>query len=302
MGLPAVKRIAALLLSLALCAPAAAYWQSRQQISVGAAPAAFAGIGDVVAAANFYYGLRAYAVATKGTPAVNVCIPADATCADFSTDATSGSLVIGLIGGSSCAVVTCTIKTWYDQSGHNLCSAAPCNITQATIANRAVLMTSCIGALPCAVFSGNVTYTSASVALSNGEVSFALMANRTGSFTTQQVVSTYNGALFNYFPSSADKFNFFPPGTASTATDGVFHSVQSVCPFTSGTVLAIDGVIDTRTLCGSFAGNGSIVLGDTSTAYSFTEFAMWGKEFASVLLTPTQIADLNSNIHSYWGF
>ncbi len=37
MGLSAVKRLAALLLSLALCGPAVAYWQSRQQVSISGA-------------------------------------------------------------------------------------------------------------------------------------------------------------------------------------------------------------------------------------------------------------------------
>ena len=136
-----------LLLLLALIAPAHA--QLSQTHAGGAAGAArstpaFVGAGDIRSFAVWWSNSRAYSLATRGNPLINVCNStggADVGCADMVTDATTGVLTPATISGISCPGANCTVKTYYDQTGGgNSC-------TQATVANRNALTASRFGSI-----------------------------------------------------------------------------------------------------------------------------------------------------------
>lgn len=189
-------------------------FQSRAPLDAAGAPPAYTGPGDVVASPFALYALRAATSATRGNKLVNVCIPADVACADLSSDATTGLLVISTIGGSSCSIVTCTIKTWYDISGSTHCNTGPCDFTNATIANRPVLTTSCIGSLPCATW-GSTAFLS-------------IVGGFTIDVTAQPLTIT---ALINPTSLAADAAVW---GLNNGGT-GIFYSMQS-----SGTTIAVN--------------------------------------------------------------
>ena len=156
------------LLALAFLAPAWAGFQSRDSnynVSISAPPAAYAGPGDVVSGAKMWWGLRAYSLATAGTKAANICNASDANCADVNTLA-NGDFDVATATGSPLnwggAGGTCTIKTLYDQTTGNNCTAATCNLTQTIIGFRPTLAFNCIGTKPC------MTFTSASSNRMNG--------------------------------------------------------------------------------------------------------------------------------------
>jgi hypothetical protein len=81
---------------------------SMPLLGVGAPPAAggggYTGPVDAVPGALVYYSLRGASAATAGNKALNACNVADAACADLSTNASTGNLVVGTIGGQACSV------------------------------------------------------------------------------------------------------------------------------------------------------------------------------------------------------
>ncbi len=305
MGLPAVTRRrqgygAACIVALLCLSPAAAYWQSRQQISVGSAPA-YAGPGDVVSGALTWWGLRAYNAATKGNALINVCSPADAACADFSSDATTGALVIVAVGGHTCAD-DCTIKKFYDQSGANSCSAAACDWIQNTIGNRATLINFCHNSKPCArsVEISNTQYVAANFpGAANPGWTISGVFNQTGgtagqhewistSFVSVGVDNTSGGLCY--------QINFAP--FTATCTGSTWHAVQYVG---NGAAGASTNYVDGNTTTGDDAfalQAASILFGSNNLSTvqgDFVEFGVWGIAFS------TQLSSMNSNQTTYWG-
>ncbi len=290
-----MKRFAALLLSFALCAPAAAYWQSRQQISVGSAPA-YAGPGDVVSGALTWWGLRAYNAATKGNALINVCNPTDAACADFSSDATTGALVIVAVGGHTCAD-DCTIKKFYDQSGANSCSAAHCDWIQNTISQRAVLINSCVNSKPCArgTESASTAYSAASFPGSAQPWTISGVFDKTAIGSGQhELVSTSFVSVGVDTPDLCFQITFAE--FTATCTTSHWHAVQFV-----GNGASSINYVDGSTTTGSNAfslqaaairygsNNASTMDGD------FVEFGVWASSFSG------NLAAMNSNQTTYWG-
>lgn len=154
-----MKQVFVALVGLCLIATGAnAWWKSIQQAGVGGAPPAFTGAGDVVGSAAAFWGLQAYTSATRGNKVANICttIATIDTCLDMSSDATTGLLVLGTIGGLACNNTTqiCNVKILYDQSGGLNCSSAACDASQATVATRPTLLISGIGSLASLQCSG----------------------------------------------------------------------------------------------------------------------------------------------------
>ena len=119
-----------LLLGIGCLTQSQAFWQSRDSNYDNSS--GYQGPGNIVSGAFAAWSLRAYNSAALGKKVINVCNVGDVACADLSSDPTTGKLVISTIGGSSCSVITCTVKTINDQSGGGY------NMTQATIASRFV--------------------------------------------------------------------------------------------------------------------------------------------------------------------
>lgn len=231
----------ALLLAGLVCItqqPTSAYWQSRDSnynIAISGGAPAYTGIGDILAQ-TFWGGFRAYSSATRGTKAINACIPADAACADLSTDATTGLLVVSTIGGSSCSVVTCTIKTLYDKASTN-------DATQATIGSRPTLTANSLNTAWCMTFAGGqaligVNYTSSQ------PYSMLAVTKPTSNTGDQGIMGvdngTFAGGILNH--SSTGNFQIYSGNTIAAATTlNTWHAYQGVFNGVLNGVNAQDG-------------------------------------------------------------
>lgn len=253
----------------------------------------YVGPGDLQAF-PLWGGLRAFSAATAGTKAANVCNVADVICADMSTDATTGNLVITTIGGSSCAVVTCTIKTLYDKSGNNL------DFTNTTIATRPTLVVNCVNSLPCMAFNGSQFLQTTSFGTQNQPLSFSAVGMRL-SGTGFQPLMAAGSAIAIYFNNSANQIILFAGSLSSAAsqTDGQWHNIQ--CVFNgASSVIDIDNTLTTVNP-GTNAVSAGLVMGSEA---SFT-FFLTGQEtelgFLNTGLTTPQMNAIDANQHAYWG-
>lgn len=274
---------------------------------IGAATAPYVGPGDIVSGAKAWWGLRGYNAAYSGN-AVNVCNASDATCVDMVIS--SGVLVITTVGGTDCGVSTCTIKTFYDQSGGNQCTGSiPCNMTQATEATRYVLTLNCIGSKPCATVASADTYATVATIITGSvqPYTFSIVGQRTGNLTGLNAVvagGTAGSAVQAGFGAANNLAYVFAGTTVRTATaaDSAFHAIQYLYNGASSSI----NVDNTTT---AIATPGTAGIGNTSTLYlgagttgnnfvgQFTEAGYW----ASAISAGNQTS-INANQHSYWGF
>jgi hypothetical protein len=306
-----MKRLALTLLALALTLTPLCNLRAQGILtpilaSQVAASASYTGPGDVTSGALAWWGLRAYSSATRGTKAANVCNPSDVACADVSTDATTGNLVLTTIGGHDCTMDDCTVKTLYDKSGGTNCTGSVvCDLTQATIGNRPLLKHNCLGTtLWCMTWTSGQSLVSVSVASTLSDpYTMSVVGERTAGFTTDAAligdVSGNSGQI--NFITSANTIQLYSGAASLTATanDSVFHAVQGLSTATplTGAKLYIDGTLTTGQsnansitdgLCMGTCNNG----GTVSTA----EGGFWAGDKSANFST------MNSNQHTYWGF
>lgn len=265
-----------LIVALALCLLATganSFWQSRQQVSAGGAPA-YQGPGDIVSFQAFW-GTRAYSTATRGSKLLNVCNSTGGTdvgCGDLSSDATTGALVPATIGGITCPGANCTVKIVYDISGNTNCTGA-CDLIQATIASRPTITTSCSAGRPCMACNGSQFALAAAILVTSPQPYFvSFVAKRTS-------VSSYANVIYaspqTGFSIAADNVLLFAGTVVSVpATDNVFHSVQANYSGASSTLYMDASSVsisspgagqlgaDTPILCGSNSGGGSTLIGN----------------------------------------
>jgi hypothetical protein len=304
---------AALLASVVPCAalaqsPIASFppgvFQPRAAIDAGAAAPAYTGPGDLVSFFN-WYGLRAYSSATRGNALINVCNVADVACVDFVSNATTGDLVVTTVGGSSCGVITCTVKILYDQGPNGAtCVGSSCPINQATIANRPTLTLNCIGSLPCLTFSS-----SASLGDNTGghfpvdyaqPVTYSMIYNRTGGTGAFGDVWGTGGSGFLSNNSANGLIlwaNNASLGALVTVSDNAFHAVQGIANNTMSTIY-VDG--STNSVSVANGANLSPSNGVASTRAFVGQITELG--FYIAAMSGGQLSSLNSNQHTYWGF
>lgn len=297
-----------LLAGLWCISQSSAFWQSRgsnYNVSSGAGGGgcSYTGPGNILAA-QAWYGLRSYSSSTCGNAAVNVCYDlagSDVLCQDFVTSSTTGALILATISGQSCASVTCTIKIIYDQSGANLCSSAPCNMTQTTVANRQTLTANCVGGtLPC----GSSSTTAMAYAAGTNSLSTSqpfLVASY-----SQNVVSNYGATTYSscyglsgmYYGTASDtKYMYAGSGPATvTATHGSFHAAAAIFNGSSSSI-NLDGTVTGSLNPGSTgyasSSTGPQMFGGTGAAY-WTECGFWSSS------STTARDSLESNIAGYW--
>ena len=259
----------------------------------------YSGPGDVVTSALVWYGLRAYSAATRGNAAINVCNVSDVACADLSTDPNTGELIVSAIGGSSCAIVTCTVKILYDQSGNSR------NITTATIANRAILKLNCIGAQPCLNFNASTQGYESTFSISQAQpVSISNVGYASAGMNFLGSYHSSAGAVgCGMFWDAANTWGIYADGTGAavltkSATDSSWHAAQAVCNGASS-VLNIDGTDATGT-----TGNDSLAyhvsigtdaFGSIVGGY-WVESGLWSSGFSSGNRTA-----MCHNQYTYWG-
>lgn len=278
----------------------------------------YQGPGDIVAGAQVWWGLRAYSAADRGNKLINICDASLGNCKDWFSDSTTGKLVATtLTGGTDCtAVNTCKIKIWYDRSGSNLCSAAPCDFN--IIANPATLTWSCINGLPCAVFNsaGPSNYATAASSLTiAGGTPFTMssVANRTDTTTggILGVGSTNFGFLA--YAAGAGIIAMFnnTSSTVANVTDVNFHAFQALfngassilnCAGSAGTSCSTSGT-ETTTNPGALGiTSGQIMtLGELNGASNLMdgdicEVGEWNTGFSS-----GQRTSMASNQYTFWG-
>lgn len=270
---------------------------------VPAIPSIFDQVASVGAQA-VCWSFRACATAVAGNKLANICNASDVTCVDMLSSATTGNLVLTTVGGTNCAVSTCTVKTLYEQE---TCGAT-CNMTQATIANRPVFVPSCTpnghACMTCASANSQSLTTVGNVPSITQAFSVASLAKRTGTATgILWGGSTNNSWSENFFGNSANQFSIYSGTTQTvTAADNAFHSLIAVHTGASSSA-TVDGSTTSSlnigtnnfsatlgaSICNSFFGplfNGSVA-----------EIGVFG---SGVTLTGTQITNLYNNQHNYW--
>lgn len=245
------------------------------------------------------WGLRCLSAAYCGGNLANVCtdiIGVD-TCLDFSSNSSTGNLTIVTIGGLSCAVVTCTIKILYDQSGASACSG-PCDATQATVGNRAQLISSCQNSLPCARATSSQLYATPALGSTLSQPNWVSGVLLRGSGQGSWFGDSGANEAFQSITNQAQLFA--GNSLAATSSDGSFHSVQMIANGASSEVY-VDG---SNTTGDAGTGNLSTALSLLTDGFAnrfsgdITEIVLWNN------VTPSsgQKSAVNSNNHTYWGF
>lgn len=273
-----------------------------------AAPASYAGPGDVVAL-KWWVGLRAYSAATAGAAALNICSESggvDVTCEDELTSATTGKLVLGTIG-ATCSSVTCTVKIWYDRTGNNACASAPCNFTQTTVADRATfLITGCPGTSgqPCASFNGSSDcYTTGGAVGDSQPYSETAVSYKTSSASNESILifdSSTAGQVG--YSSTANTAGFYAGSFVSaTASDNALHSFQAIFNDPSSSAIYVDGV-STSGSVGS--GNATLPadIGSVACTSQFLGGFFSEVGFAVGAFSGGNVSALTSNQRAFWGF
>lgn len=216
--------------------------------------------------------------AKRGTKVANICNSTggvDVGCADLSSDAITGNLVSATVSGIACPGANCTIKIWYDQIG-SACTG-PCDATQATVATRPTLTTSCgsLGKAFCAAFSGSQFLQTANLGSSISlPITFSSVAIHTGSGAIHAIVG---GALANdaemFFNSVANQAGVFANNAfaVNAATDNAWHALQGIEQVSSG-IMNVDG------------SNGSASGGATSALSSGNGILLGSDSFAEKLI------------------
>ncbi len=282
---------------------AGAWWQSVQQVSVGATT--YVGPGDVVSGATAYFGSKAYtlAYAMASGKAYNVCIASDIACGDlvFGSD---GNVVISTIGGSSCAIVTCTVKTAYNQSGTTSCTGSvTCDVTNATEANRPTFVANSLNSQYCMVFSSGQGLNSAAtilVALQSQPYSLTGVAKRTGNTTGYNNIIGAAGTAGIFFAPSVNNAEVYA-GTdlVVAATDNSFHAIQG--GFNGGSSTASADGTTTSGAAGASSFSGTMNIGEDGGDHMVGVICQAGW-WAGIAFSGPNISALNSRDHSNWGF
>lgn len=195
----------------------------------------------------------------------------------------------GTIG--SAATLTYTyglfVATLYDQSGANGCAtSAACNGVQATAGSQLHLLPTCVGSQPCLAATGAQFVQTAS-GLSPGigvPWSTAVVAERTGAFTSVGSTLGMNGAQNMYFNSATNQAKFQISGSmTATASDSNPHSLIGVANTTSSMV--VDGTATTASPATSSLANAILVGSANGSSFDLTGFFMeagyWPSAFSS---------------------
>lgn len=262
----------------------------------------FSGPCDI-AVPSAWYGLRACKASYRGNALINVCTALDAACGDLSSDATTGAIVISSVGGVLCTgAVTLTIKTFYDQTGQNLCgSGASCDETQATIASRAVL--DCSGSYPIATMTATQGASSVGTAFNynypTSPFSLSTVAKRTANFTTFTSILGANGNQFIGWTTTADTGLIYAGGfLTQAATDNAPHAMQGLFNSASSSLM-VDGSSASGNAGNIALATGRISLGSVGgfgNNSAFEEGGVWTSDVSS------SFAAITTNQRTFYGF
>jgi hypothetical protein len=257
-------------------------------------------VGNVVPAGwlFWYSSSRAFSDADRGNRLMNVCNVGDAVCADVMSDATTGAVVVPLIGGSDCSTVTCTIKIFYDRSTNAR------DAIQATIASRATLAHS--GCPPsttwCASFAGNTLYFLTSIDAPQPYSNNVVVKCTTRSSSEERIIGATNtSSLVDCVDPGWFIFagtNFSVAGTINTwnSISGVYNHTASVITVNGVDTLGFAGDVSSGNGGTQFS-FGSAYNGTLGLIGLLTEVGQNSNGFA-----PTDRTGLNANQRGFYGF
>lgn len=283
-------------------APAYAWWQSVAQQSVGPPPS-YTGPGDVVSGARFWYGLRCYNSAYNGNVA-DVYAPADASHT-LITCSTGGVLNETLQALSITCAVSCTVKTLYDQTGGNNCTAATCDLSNATIGNRPAFTLNCIGSLPCMTFtsaSSQVLLSATNLTSTAQPNTFSAIAQTTNTAAARHLIGTNGGSAnqIGYPTTNNTVHTFAGINLTGTASASSYHAFQAVLNGASS-VMSVDGSFPTGN-AGASAMSNIISLGAINASQFMSGQILEAGAWNGVAFSSGQATSMSSNQHAYWGF
>ena len=276
----------------------------------------YTGPGDIVSGAKAFWSCTySYSSAYKG-PLCNVCLPADAACADITQSAGVAVIPAGLATCNNSSVL-CTVKTAYDQSGALNCGSAACDITNATGANRPTFVVALAAngcpavTLPCIKNNGKSLVNSTGMTQAN-PLTLTMVESRTGNTTSNSTVltGTGNNVPFWGFINSTNTLQLFNGGSGTctaTGSDNAFHASIGVLNGNgASSSIYVDGsnTACTGTTPGTSGfGSGKVSfgqdgLGTTPCACTIGEVGVWPSAFNG-----TQAANMNTNMKTTrWGF
>lgn len=258
----------------------------------------YTGPGDIVSGAKGWWGLRCYNAAKAGaSQAINIRRASDNATTDIGL--TSGCDLDVATATTFCAATSCFVTKAYDQTGNGN------DKSQATQSQQPqLLLSGCTsGSLPCMKFVGassqqltGITTAISQLLTMNG------VAIRTGTFTAEgEIIGAYNSGGINFgFNASANTlFSYGGSALTLAGTDSVWHTLTTVFNGGSSTINS-DGTSASGAI-GANGTNSDLRIGAYSGGNPLTgniaEAGVWPGA-----LSATQIAQMNSYQHAYWGF
>jgi hypothetical protein len=201
----------------------------------------------------------------------------------------------------------CKVKTLYDQSGASKCSAAACDLVQATNATRPTVTTSCQNSKICIVFNGTACMATANTVTTQAQPYTVSAVWTTTTAAPNAVVWAAFNAVDVWTGGSGGGGNIIASNAGSdanvTATDNVQHAAQFLYNTTTSSTY-LDGTANTglNTNTGSISG-GPMSIGQFETCAG--TFPWTGKWFEVGIWASNKTANnstMNSNQHTYWNF
>jgi hypothetical protein len=282
-----------------VCANQQSYWSTP---ACAAAPT-YAGPGDVMGTATAWHGLRCYSAANASTNAIRIRRASDNTETNV---ALTASCNLTDVSGTFCSGTTCFVKTMYDQTGNGN------DLTQATNSKQPQLSFSCIGSKPCMLFvlanstileSSTLPTVSQPMTLSSVDRRDVNPSAFTSIYGATSSPESSDRPIHGYTNTSGIAFCYAGSlgSQSSTASDSVWHSLQTVFNGASS-IIGSDSSINT-TDCGTGAFTGTSKLGfggETITPQYMdgkgVEAGLWPRGYSASGLTA-----LCRNQQSYWG-
>lgn len=283
----------------ALCA----LWVAQAQVPMtgagkGTPTAGYVGPGDILPGAKAAWTLRCYNAAYAGNVA-DIYAPLDASHT-LLTCSTGGVINETLQPLATTCAISCTIKTWYDQSGASICGGA-CDVTQATEATRPSVLLATLGGKP--VVSASIkTMQSANLGSTLSQPNFlSAVADMTGSTISIHSFWGINTCTAGWNTGANTGLLYCGSIGGATVTTSAWHSLQLTMNGASSEIMS-DGS-GTSVNAGTDAltsGSPFVVASDgfgNNFVGMFTEIIVWNTSPDAGVKS-----SLNASAHSYWAF
>jgi hypothetical protein len=262
-------------------------------------PLGYQGPGDIVPGAIAWWGLRAYSHAACGSNCCDIKRASDNAVQTFVT-LSDGSVDLPSIT-TFLAATTGQILKLYDQSG----ALAMTGGTPADLSSTLgpLFIFNAIGSLP--GFDGSQilsTGTNFLVTTRAQPYTMSAVAKRTSG--GQSTIASYNDQptqlLFN---TAANSIGMYNGGAipAIAAADGSPHAIHGVCNNAVQSIMFIDSVSNNVTVGAASLASGNIFAFPSTSSGALTG-VLWESGFWPVGFSGGQLASMDSNQRTYWGF